>query len=272
MPRRRLPEEPDNHDRWLVSYADFITLLFAFFVVMYAVSQVNETKYKVVGDALQTAFNQKTDAPSPDKPKPIPKPLPTQAEKPAPIVQKPTREQIEQRMRTIATDLTKVLQPLVDGGQVRVTESPRGVAVEINASLLFAPGQAQLNTESVKTLIALASVMTRVDNAIQVEGHTDNLPISSFLFPSNWELSAARAGSVVRLFQDNGIDPKRLAALGFGEFRPLAGNDTPTGRARNRRVNVMILSQGEDSFVGQPLPAAEPPAQVKEPPRAVSLQ
>jgi chemotaxis protein MotB len=136
----------------------------------------------------------------------------------------------------------KVLAPLVKDGRVRITQSSRGITVEINASVLFAPGQAMLAEDSSHTLRAIARVVKDYEHEIQVEGHTDNVPIRTANFPSNWELSTARASSVVRLFIDSGVGAQRLTALGYGENRPVESNDTPAGRARNRRVTVTVLS------------------------------
>jgi len=134
------------------------------------------------------------------------------------------------------------LAPLVKTGQVRLTQLPRGIAVEINASVLFAPGQAQLQAESIAALEAVAAVLVPTPDAVQVEGHTDNLPIASTQFPSNWELASARASSVVRLFVATGVSPARLTASGYADNRPMEPNDTPEGRARNRRVTLMIIA------------------------------
>ena len=143
-------------------------------------------------------------------------------------------------MRNLARDVLKALEPLVREGQVRVTETARGIAVEINASVLFKSAQAILEPESVTALTAVARVLAETDNAIEVEGHTDTERIATAQFPSNWELSGARAGSVVRLFIDNGVASQRLVAVGLSDTRPVDRNDTPVGRARNRRVTVMI--------------------------------
>jgi chemotaxis protein MotB len=132
-------------------------------------------------------------------------------------------------------------------GQVRVTETPRGIAVDINASLLFAPGQAELAEEAQRTLGSVAEVLSRSPNLVEVEGHTDNSPIASSQYPSNWELSAARASRVVRLLAAAGVAPARMVAVGYGEFRGVEDNTTPEGRARNRRVTVTILRALEGS-------------------------
>tara|TARA_R110001599_G_scaffold159052_1_gene346063 strand:+ start:86056 stop:86847 length:792 start_codon:yes stop_codon:yes gene_type:complete len=260
--RKKYEEEHENHERWLVSYADFITLLFAFFVVMYAVSSVNEGKYRVLSRSLGVAFGtpSQQQAPiirepiDPNRPiihLPISKPKPARTEVNAEI----KREKAH--MTSIARDILKAMAPLISQGKVRVTQTSLGVSVEINASVLFAPGEAKLNDQSEAALRAVAQVLKKVDNAIQVEGHTDDVPINNSIFPSNWELSAVRASSVVRLFLDNGVDEKRLVALGHAANDPVAPNDTPEGRLRNRRVQLLILPDRTDVITEVPVTATE---------------
>jgi chemotaxis protein MotB len=253
MARKKLQEEHENHERWLVSYADFITLLFAFFVVMYAISSINEGKYRVLSDSLVNAFQQ---APTSDKliqmqskyseilegtGKPVGRAVIQSQGK----GETPAQKQAAEKMKKVAKDVLEAMQPLIKSGKVQVTQSPKGVTVEINASTLFNSGDAVLQPKSVDTLSAVAKVLATTDNPIQVEGHTDNIPISSPIYPSNWELSSARAGSVVRLFTEMGIPASRMVAIGYADNRPLDTNTTPEGRARNRRVNVLILNEPE---------------------------
>jgi chemotaxis protein MotB len=150
-------------------------------------------------------------------------------------------------LTTLARDLTSTLAPLVKEGKVRVTQNSRGVSVEINASVLFDSGDATLTPDSKEALRALAVLLRNDPHALQVEGHTDTTPIRSALFPSNWELSAVRASSVVRLFIDSGVPAERMTVVGHGSNIPVASNDQPEGRARNRRVAVTILSALPDT-------------------------
>lgn len=175
---------------------------------------------------------------------PIPlKPQPTPT--PEEFAKQKEKEQRRENMKSVAGNLLNVMEPLVKGGQVKVTESNRGISIEINASLLFSPAQAVLNKDSIQVLTAVAKVLAGDTHQVQIEGHTDNLPISSPVFPSNWELSSARASSVTRLFTDNGVAPQRIVVIGYADNRPVDNNDTPEGRARNRRVTVMILAENE---------------------------
>jgi len=257
MRRRRKyldQRQSDNHERWLVSYADFITLLFAFFVVMYALSSVSEGKYRVLSDSLVVAFGSKPIARIEPAAQSFSRDLPLRRSvKPA----DPQARQREQ-MRGVAQDILKVLDALVRDGQVKVTQSNRGVSVEINASVLFASGQALLRPDSGRALQQVAKVLAGTAQGIEVEGYTDDTPIRTNQFPSNWELSAARASSVVRLFIDNGVAEARLSAIGYGPNRPVTSNDTPEGRARNRRVTVTILAETPGKVVDIPLDEAEP--------------
>ncbi len=278
--RKQHEEEPDNHERWLISYADFITLLFAFFVVMYAISQVNEGKYRVLSDALLQAF--KPDAQTAYVINPQVGPQGTHSGIPSGVIPRlrvrpsedPAKRAREERMRNIARDVLKALGPLVEEGKVRVKQSARGIAVEINASVLFQSAQAGLEPESFRVLSAVAQVLAPIDNAIEVEGHTDREAIRTSQFPSNWELSGARASSVVRLFIERGVAPSRLVASGYSDTRPLTSDETPDGRARNRRVTVMIHTEPVDSDAGAELsdgqglksePSEAPPANAAPP-------
>jgi len=248
--RRRREEEHENHERWLVSYADFITLLFAFFVVMYAISSVNEGKYRVLSDSLVTAFKNPTGAAGGQPmsimqgapilpPKPITRPERQADAAPAPDMRAEQRE----KMRNVAGDIMEALRPLVAQGKVRVLETSRGVTIEINDSILFSLGQASLQTASVSALQAVAEVLADSDFPVTIEGHTDNVPIATAQFPSNWELSAMRATTVLRLFNNAGVGAERLTAIGYGETRPVETNTTLEGRARNRRVSILIDSE-----------------------------
>ncbi len=269
MARKKYHEEPENHERWLVSYADFITLLFAFFVVMYAISSLNEGKYRVLSNSLTGAFGKVMTV--------NPKPVDAQTEQkikldPLPLVKNRINEGLRKekaQMTTMAKDIMTVLEPLVREGKVRVTQTSRGITIEINASLLFAPGDARLNVDSIQALRAIAGVLKLDTHAIQVEGHTDNLPISNPIFPSNWELSAVRASTVARLLTENGVDESRVTAVGQGAKLPVSDNDTPEGRARNRRVSVTILAVLPEPVVEVPIAPTSAPAATTLPAQAV---
>lgn len=264
--RRKEAEEHENHERWLVSYADFITLLFAFFVVMYSLSSINEGKYRVLSDSIVQAFRSVSvndsgqqmiiqDLPMPSK-SVIGQKKPEAAVK-AEAARKAEREKAARRVRDMADEIRRVLQPLAEGGQVSVTEGAFGIKVEINAEVLFQPGEADLGEGAVAALDAVAQVLAPSDFPIVIEGHTDNVPINTYRFPSNWELSAVRASSVVRLFVDNGVDPGRLTAAGYGDQRPVASNLSTEGRAQNRRVTLLMESTLVEEDEPEPVPLRE---------------
>jgi len=259
-------DEEANHDRWLISYADFITLMFAFFVVMYSISSVSEGKYRVLSDALNQAFdsNQETVSQIPNPiDLPIQQSLPyeqaegtIQAEpvkgieeeifaendEQAEELAKPGAEQdrIKKSLGEIADDIRYEVLPFIDEQLISVTNSDTEIEVEIKSQLLFPSGNARLVSKAIPVLSNLATIFSTFNNPIQVEGFTDNQPIKTAAFPSNWELSAARAASVVHLFMRRGIDPTRMSAVGFAEFRPIADNNTKEGRQENRRVLIVI--------------------------------
>ncbi|MDH4581010.1 flagellar motor protein MotD [Pseudomonas sp. BN415] len=248
MARRRHQEEHENHERWLVSYADFITLLFAFFVVMYSISSINEGKYKILSETLVGVFNQ------PDR---SIKPIPVGEEKPR--TTEPDRSMVEESERSqtsiddpgvdplqeIAQGVRDAFGDLIKSEQLNVRGNELWVEIEMNSSLLFPSGDAIPNDAAFNLIERVARILAPYDNPVHVEGFTDNLPIATSQFPSNWELSAARAASIVRMLAMDGLAANRLAAVGYGEFQPIADNATAEGRARNRRV-VLVISRNLD--------------------------
>lgn len=265
MPRGRKQEEPENHERWMISYADFITLLFAFFVVMYSVSSVNEGKYRVLSQSMAAAFRspEKSLQPiqignlmrMPPNPVDIPKVqrpparklvnlkfMPPPLSRPAPTgnqVLEAARKQVD----TIAKEVEVALQQLISQGLVTVRRKRFWLEVEIQTNILFDSGSSQLSKQAVPILKRLGTILRDFPNPIQVEGFTDNVPINTLAFPSNWELSAARAATVVRLFAQYEVDPRRMASVGLGEYRPIVKNDTLEGRSKNRRVVIVVMAK-----------------------------
>ncbi|HEU0189138.1 MAG TPA: flagellar motor protein MotD [Gallionella sp.] len=246
MARRRKRFEHDNHDRWLISYADFVTLLFAFFVVMYSISSVNEIKYKTFSDSLSIAFTSKAKA----KLKPTSDTIvPSEQEQLLKaLVDKRTarlgeqQRKIQDRMKNLANGLSKVMSPLINQHLVNINPTRRGVVLDISASSLFKTGDAVLQPGSLEVLREVSAVLSKEELPIEVEGHTDDIPIMTAQFPSNWELSSARASSVVRMLIANGVPEKHLSVVGLASNQPLVPNDSPENRARNRRVSITIVS------------------------------
>lgn len=247
--RKPIPHESENTDRWMVSYADFVTLLFAFFVVMYAISSINEGKYRVLSDTMTEAFKVAPKSPEPIQIGKENKIISSQKQedkiitpiKPDRVLPKSERT-YEKEMKQIAETVSSSVKPLIDKGLINVTQHKLWVEIEMKTSILFSSADSELEEEAYPALKALASVLKTLPNSIDVEGHTDNVPINNELFPSNWELSAARAASVVHLFSKYGVNPRRLSSIGYAEFRPIASNATTEGRLRNRRVKVVILA------------------------------
>lgn len=262
--RRRKKEMPDpeNHERWLISYADFITLLFAFFVVMYSISSVNEGKYKVLSDALGEAFSKRqsesavsdrTGTPftvmqpiqigtDPMTVQPIELPDPTleEVEKKHELSEEILRER--RNLVEASEQMSEVLAPFIDQELVAVKKHDFWIELEMNSELLFGSGEADLSKKAQPILKKVSEIVRLMPNSINIEGHTDTVPINTVKFRSNWELSSARATSVVRELVNEGIDPARLSAVGYGEFHPIADNGSEDGRFQNRRVVVVLMS------------------------------
>lgn len=239
MARRRRREEPADHGRWMVSYADFITLLFAFFVVMYSISSVNEGKYKVLSEALDGVFNQ-----------------PDRSIRPIPIGDERVRgidggnsdfdeQQERDPLDMIAESIRGEFANLLGDGQLHIRANEMWLELELSSSLLFPSADSIPHQHAFDIIEKIAEILKPYENPIQVEGFTDNLPIKTPTFPTNWELSAARAATVVRMLAMEGVAPTRLAAVGYGEFQPIASNDSAEGRAKNRRV-VLIISRNTE--------------------------
>ena len=264
MARRKKHEEHENMERWLVSYADFITLLFAFFVVMYSISSINEGKYRVLSDSISSAFSGQAATIKPIKMgDPIKTPIKSVINQPAPdslappspraTMQSPDGlpdmgdAQQERELNSVADEVDAGLKELIDQNIISVNRDKDWVEVEINTSILFTSGSAGLQPGALPVMRTLAKILGEKKYNIQVEGFTDNVPIQTDVFPSNWELSAARAASVVRVFAGEGVSPQRLAAIGFGEHRPLSDNSTEASRKKNRRVRVVILPPGKEA-------------------------
>ena len=272
--RRKKHEEHANHEAWAIPYADLLTLLLAFFVVMYAISSVNAGKYRVLSDSLFAAFR---GAPRSLQPVQVgDKQVGTGADMNSTIVQQSQLEGRDQSriapvpiatgtrpsgsgdttanklpaqaaaaaqaLSKLADQVAEAMNQLVQKDLVTIRRNDFWIEVEMKTDILFPSGSARLADSALSILEQLGGVLAPFPNPIRVEGHTDNKPIKTALFSSNWELSAARAGSVVRVLANHGVDPSRLAVIGYGEQRPLKANDSAEGRNANRRVVIVILS------------------------------
>ena len=298
---RKRQEEHENHERWAIPYGDLLTLLLAFFVVMYSISSVNEGKYRVLSDSLYAAFRGEPrtlepievghkrvgsgadirvsivqDAILKGQPRALLAPVPLAISTPMPNSTQPYRavppqgslggaqsatgtthpEDTEAAAREqaaaitlnrVADDVAHAMSGLVRKKLVVVRRKQYWIEVEIRTDILFPSGSARLSPKSEDIIRRLADVLAHFPNPVRVEGFTDDVPIRTFQFYSNWELSAARAGSVVHVLSDRGVARDRLAVVGFADQHPVASNATAAGRNANRRVTVVILSTAPHS-------------------------
>lgn len=240
-------EEHENHERWLVSYADFITLLFAFFVVMYSVSSVNEGKYRTVSDSIKAALNPVNSTPTSRLPFTIGDAKPKMV---TPEITS-SNEPVIRRMREIMKRMHPVTK--LEMPDIKVIETGNGaIIISLPESILFSSGEARVKPDALPFLKALAEVLLEMDRHIRILGHTDNVPIRTAQFPSNWELSAERAVMVVRIFSElYGVPITHLSATGFADAKPIATNDTPAGRSKNRRVEIVVLEMTDHDNPGE---------------------
>jgi chemotaxis protein MotB len=249
------PEKPPNHERWVISYADLLTLLLATFVVLYASSTRNKHKEDELAQAFIKAFHGTPPSVIVTQPagsrgvlqhqvSPIPKPVeaPSSASSKLP---KNMAHQLAAEMQTLQAlqlKLSALFQPMIDKHEVTVVSAPLTLTIQLDASVLFPSGEAALKPDAVTLLNQVASGLVQLPDgfSIVVQGYTDNQPISTSQFPSNWSLSVERAVAVVQLFVNNNVKGDRLAAEGFGEFAPISDNSTDAGRTQNRRVLVVV--------------------------------
>jgi len=248
MSRKHKHEEHMNHEAWAIPYGDLVTLLLALFVVMYAISSVNEGKFRAASASLSEAFKgvprtavpiQIGTIPVLSKGKELDVNL-VEAERPENGGAMADTAGESLASQEMADQLNAALSDLIEAKVIVVRQNPFAIEVEIQTDLLFTSGEARLSASAQEILARLADVLKRFQNPIRVEGHTDNVPIRSAQFLSNWELSAARAATVVHLLMKAGVSPQRMSVIGLSEYRPLADNKDEKGRNRNRRVQLII--------------------------------
>jgi chemotaxis protein MotB len=223
---QRPPERKSDPDRWIISYADFVTLLFAVFTMLYAVSVVDAKRAQQLVHAIETSF----------RPAPIADVAPPSREDRAgdPLPQGPSLSSLRERLRQSTAELQ-----LEDG--IRVLDSDQGVVLRLADDFFFAEGGDALGPAAGPALERIASLLATTTNHLRIEGHSDDRPIATERFPSNWHLSAARAASIAVALAQAGVPGHRLAAAGLGAERPLVSNGTEEGRALNRRVEILVL-------------------------------
>ncbi len=232
MPRkRRKSKDDDIGGSWMDTYADTITLLLTFFILLYSISAVDSQKLKQLSKALQESLGGSTA-----------------------VTELQNLDELKVDSgegNETKEDLVKKVNEAIKGNSleevIKVREEERGVILQLDETILFDSGKADLKESSIKALDTITTLVNSMENDILVEGHTDNVPIHNSQFASNWELSTERAVSVVRYFVgEKGVAPTRFSVKGYGEFKPLVDNSTPENRAINRRVDVLIVDQKDD--------------------------
>ena len=245
MSKKKHPEHV-NHERWLVSYADFITLLFAFFVVLFASSQSDKKKQLKLSEAMQTAFtplgtfdaHSKTPPLTDINASAITNSIPSPIVRPLPSASTESLEETEARLRNLIAE--QVAAGGIPPGGIAMRITPDGLVISLHEAGFFPSGSAEVRPASIPMISILANTLPA--GPLRVEGHTDNVPIHTAQFASNWELSTARSTAIARLLLEHGpIDPANLTAAGYAEFHPVASNATEDGRTQNRRVDIILL-------------------------------
>lgn len=233
--------DEENGEAWLLPYSDLMTLLLAVFIVLFAVSKIDVEKAAQMSEQFRDAMLNESAAEG------------SQAEttNAGEITDEELTEYLEQEelenLEKLKAKIDQQLEEQGMTGSVTTSIDKRGLVISFNNAVLFESGSAQLKEENISALLAIAKTINTLDNFIRVEGHTDNVPIHSDIYPSNWELSSSRAATVVRLFVDGNVSPDKIVAVGYGENRPVADNTTESGRSKNRRIDIIVLS---DNYIG----------------------
>ena len=242
MRRREAEHKKDNMERWLLTYADLITLLMIFFILMYTISSVNSQKFKQIATSLNATLVGKGNSALMESPGPsiIPGESGQQSggKQDFPIPQ-PEGKSLDE----VQGEVEAFIQGRGLGNQVQVNLEERGLVVSFQDTILFPSGSADLTPQSRPIVKDVGQILAKIPNFIRIEGHTDSRPINTARFPSNWELSVSRASTVVReLIRESGLKPQNLSATGYGEYRPVKPNDSAVNMSANRRVDIVILS------------------------------
>ncbi len=247
--KKKHEEEPDNSERWLLTYSDLITLLMIFFVVMYAMSNIDAQKYEVLSQSLEGALNpsgfggtgsggSSTSGSGIDQ---------ASADQLAQALADASSDTVDPKLAAAALEIQNLIKDKGLEDKVSVSVQERGVIVGLMNTVLFDSGSAKIKSDASSTLVAIGQIANGVHNYIRVEGNTDDVPQSSAQFPSNWELSVIRATEVVKLLiSQSGVTPDRISAVGYGEYRPSVPNTSADNRAKNRKVDIVILSDQLD--------------------------
>lgn len=249
--KQKKHNEEEGGEAWLLPYSDLMTLLLAVFIVLFAVSQVDETKAEAIAEAFREDMMSSSESVLPGSIGVLPGTIPSTGQEGNTGEETGiSMEELEQYLDAQElSSLVEVKQELDDilqdnSSDIETSIDTRGLVISLNNAILFDSGSAKIKKENEETLVHIAKIINSLDNYIRIEGHTDNIPITSGVYPSNWELSGARASSVVRLFIDKcDVPPNKLVAVGYGEYRPIGDNKTVNGRAKNRRIDIIVLSE-----------------------------
>ena len=268
--RKPQHEDHENNERWLLTYADMITLLMIFFILLFTISQTDKAKYETLASSLSVVFNGGGGGSGPQAGKGImpgqvaPEPLVTPRASASPDLEssaatspKPSATasastaasgagvatNSDEKVREITDNIRKFVASSKLEGQVTILEQPRGAVIRLDESLIFASGSATLDADATGVIGQIGAYIAKGAHFIRVEGHCDNRPINTSRFPSNWELAAARAVNVAKILINSGIEQSRISANSYGEYRPLVPNDTDADRRKNRRVEIVVLFQ-----------------------------
>jgi chemotaxis protein MotB len=244
---------------WLATYADMVTLLFAFFVLLFAMSSTQQDSFKELIQSLRSALGVQMVPEAGTREGLVMHQIPE--EEPRTQAVDEAGGMVQKELDEIVSQVHELIMFNQLGGKVRVVENATGAIITISDLLLFPAGRAQMSEEGLRMMKKIYKILSQFSYRIKIAGHTDNVPIRTEQFASNWELSANRACEVVRFLIENGIDPRLISAEGFAEYRPVASNDTPDGRAQNRRVEIIYERQAiQGKMMGGEAAQVSPPA------------
>ena len=243
-------EDRENLERWLLTYADLITLLLAFFIVLYSMSRLDAEKFEHISKALRTVLRGDSASPLPHET--------------IMMMDDPGNGPIKTGdLNYLKSNIDKLLLEKGLDEKISATIEDRGLVIRVSESAFFDLGSAELKEQAMGIMDLFGSILSEIPNHVRIEGHTDNLPIKNEMYPSNWELSTYRATVCIRyLIENYGMKPDRVSAMGYSEYRPIEGNDTPEGRNKNRRVDIVVLNWDEKHK--EPVPKHEDISQSAE--------
>lgn len=252
MAKRKHDEAHENEERWLVTYADMITLLMVFFIVMFSMANTDLKKFETVAESLGNAFNVLGTSPGSIMGVNKSSGSTSSASAPFSFAALPPRQR---DFVQVSTELAGTAQKLGLESAIDVRMNMEGIIISLSDTMIFEPGSAELRAEALPVLDTVGKILKDTSNKVRVEGNTDDIPTNSPLYPTNWELSVARAVSIVRYLTDEmGIDPQRLSAAGNAEFNPLVPNDSRANRKTNRRADIVMVYPTESRQFSISLP------------------